>query len=72
MRVAGRGISQEQVQRVIDHGRELHQRHATIYFVGDREIAIDKSLSDCDGIHVVCAPNGTTVITAYRIDCSPP
>lgn len=65
-RLSGRGISSEQIQRVIDHGRESHQRHATIYFIGDREIAQDKSLSDCDGIHVICAPNGSTVLTAYR------
>jgi hypothetical protein len=65
-RVSARAITQEQIQRVIDHGREVHQRHATIYFVGDREIQQDKSLIDCDGIHVICAPNGSTVLTAYR------
>jgi hypothetical protein len=65
-RTSSRGIAAEQVQKVIDHGREVHQRHAVIYFIGDREIARDKSLSDCDGIHVVCAPNGGAVLTVYR------
>lgn len=65
-RTSGRAISEEQIQRVINLGRETHERHATIYFVGNKEIAKDKSLSDCDGIHVVCAPNSCVVITTYR------
>lgn len=65
-RTSGRGISPEQVQRVIDHGRCIHERHSTIYFVGDKEVADDRTLDDCNGIHVVCAPIGNVVITVYR------
>jgi len=65
-RLSCRAISADQVQRVIDHGRQIHERHATKYFVGDKEIANDRSLADCDGIHVVCDPGGNVVLTAYR------
>lgn len=43
-----------------------NQRHAVIYFVGSNEIDKDKSLADCDGIHVVCSTSGGSVLTAYR------
>jgi len=65
-RLESRAISEEQIQRVVDCGREVHERHATVYFVGSREIAKDKTLEECDGVHVICAPNGSAVITAYR------
>lgn len=65
-RVSSRGISADQIQRVVDQGRKTHERHATIYFVGAKEIVNDKSLADCDGIHVICDSGGNVVLTAYR------
>ncbi|QOX80876.1 DUF4258 domain-containing protein (plasmid) [Trichlorobacter lovleyi] len=65
-KVSGRAISEEQIRRVIDGGREVHHRHATVFFVGSKEIAQDRSLADCEGIHVVCSPNAAVVITVYR------
>jgi len=68
-RMSQRRISEQEVQVVIDCGRELHLRGAVVYAVGRREVEryqrVGLDLSGCDGLQVVCDKAGT-VITTYR------
>ena len=50
-------------------GRSVHIGDATMYVIGRREIADPKlpaELRGLDGVHVLCALDGRTIITAYR------
>jgi hypothetical protein len=69
VQMCGRSLSPDMVRCVLNCGREVHVRGATIYAVGRKEIerfeekGID--LSDVEGVQVVCSESGS-VITAYR------
>ena len=68
-RMGCRGLSPAKVQRVINYGRVVHVRGATIYAVGRKEVerferdGID--LADVEGIQVVCTDSGL-IMTVYR------
>ena len=68
-RMSQRGISEDNVNTVLAHGRETITRDAFLYFVGRKEIAFLKKknidLHDCQGIHVVISMQGE-VQTVYR------
>ncbi len=68
-RHATRGISRQAMAAVLDYGRVSHIRGAAVHAIGRREIAAmarkGVDLSEHDGLHVVCATDGT-VITVYR------
>jgi len=64
-----RRLSDEMVAIVMTYGRLARVRGAEIYAVGRKEIerylAEGVDLSRCDGVQVVCNPNGP-ILTAYR------
>jgi hypothetical protein len=64
-----RGITAEAIEAVLEFGRAVHARGAVVHAIGKKEVAHyldqDIDLSAFDGIHVVCAGDGT-IITAYR------
>lgn len=68
-RMHERRISEAAVRTTLEHGRIVHVRGAAIHAIGHKEISrlqrrgID--LSHCEGIQIVCAPDGT-ILTAYR------
>ena len=68
-RMEERGIREGIIETVIRYGRCYFERGAEIYVVGSKEIRRHKKegidLSKLNGLHVVCAEDGT-VMTAYR------
>ena len=68
-RMQNRGINGSAIEAVLDFGRVLYTRGATLYVIGRREIDKEarhgNDLKEFDGIHVVCAKDGA-VITTYR------
>jgi len=68
-RMEKRGIREGVIETVIRYGRCYLERGAEIYVVGSKEIRRHRKegidLSRLNGIHVVCAADGT-VMTAYR------
>ena len=68
-RMCARSLSPDMVSRVLNCGRVVHIRGATIYAVGRKEIkrfrnkSID--LSDVEGVQVVCSTSGG-IMTVYR------
>lgn len=68
-RMCGRRIPADVVSAVLEHGRIVHVPGATVHVVGHREArsmrARGVDLGRAEGVHVVCAPDGT-VLTVYR------
>ena len=68
-RMDERGISQEAVDLAVSYGRAVHERGATIYAIGRKEVQRYRSqgvdLSDQEGIQVVCNKAGG-IMTVYR------
>lgn len=68
-RMVDRNISDRAIEAVLDFGRISRVRGAEIYSVGRKEVRLYAregiDLEACEGVHVVCSPNGT-VLTAYR------
>jgi hypothetical protein len=68
-RMCGRGFSTAAIGLVLDYGRAMHTRGATIYVVGRKEVERHRrdglDLSSVEGVQVVCA-NDDAVITVYR------
>lgn len=68
-RMNARALHRDVVADVLRFGWRHHARHALTYVVGRRAIrdaarrGID--LRRCDGVHVVCSPEGA-VLTVYR------
>ena len=69
MRMNTRRISQTALSAVINYGRVVYVRGAKIYVIGRKEVEAflrkDIELTDYEGIHVVCSPEGT-IMTTYR------
>ena len=69
LRMDGRRIPEAAVAAVLEHGRAVWARGALIHAVGRREVAraarhgVD--LRPCEGVQVVCSPDGG-VVTVYR------
>lgn len=68
-RMAGRRISPEALEAVLNYGREVYIRGAQVFAIGRKEVlryqrdGID--LSDYEGIQVVCSVDDS-VVTTYR------
>lgn len=68
-RMSARRLSYHAVRRVVEYGRVIHVRGATIYAIGRKEVdrfgtkGID--LTTEEGVQVVCSNRGT-VMTAFR------
>lgn len=68
-RMDSRRISMAAVEQVLEHGRLVRSRGASIYVIGRKEVAFCQSrgvdLSDHEGIQVVCGKDGA-IMTVYR------
>jgi len=68
-RMSGRGFSSHAIRQVLDYGRVVHVRGATIHVVGRKEVEQHRdegiALSGVEGVHVVCSDDGV-IITVYR------
>jgi hypothetical protein len=67
--MSARRISPHALAMTLRFGRRVHVGDGTMYVIGHREIADPKrpaELRDLDGVHVLCALDGRTIITAYR------
>jgi hypothetical protein len=68
-RMSGRGLSPAAIRLVLNYGRAVHIRGATIYVVGRREVEDYRQdgieLSSAEGVQVVCTESGS-ILTAYR------
>lgn len=69
LRMQQRGLSPEQIDLVLQYGREVHQRGIVYFVIGRKEVQQfaggDIDLSGCEGIHVLVSPDGW-VVTTYR------
>lgn len=66
-----RGITDEMIVQVLEHGRQIFTRGAIACVVGRKEVRRQNQfgidISNLDGIHVICPTDKFgTVITAYR------
>lgn len=68
VRIAQRGISVEDVDYVLDHGRRLWVHQAQAYFLGWRDIPKQDRSTHChlEGTLVLLDDRDSAVITAYR------
>jgi hypothetical protein len=69
MRMSARRISPHALAMTLRFGRRARVGDGTMYVVGRREAADPKlppELRALEGLHVLCAPDGRTIITAYR------
>jgi len=68
-RMSARSIPVELVDMVLSYGRVMHASGAAIYVVGKREVVRFRSqglrLERCEGVHVICSPDGA-LLTVYR------
>ncbi|MCE5245555.1 DUF4258 domain-containing protein [bacterium] len=68
-RLDGRRIPLAAVEAAFSWGRRVFARGAEIFVLGRKEVAkaarFGADLARFEGIHVVCAPDGT-IVTAYR------
>lgn len=68
-RMTGRGLSPAAIRLVLNHGRTVHIRGATIYVVGRKEVGRYRQdgieLSSVEGVQVVCTDSGS-ILTVYR------
>lgn len=69
-RSRARGISQGDIELVLQYGQAYYARGAKIWFLGKREanrwMREEGRLRDLVGIHLVCSTDGSTVMTTYR------
>jgi len=67
--MSARRISEDDIALVMTFGRVIHTRGAVIHVIGHRETVRLRqrgvNLERCEGLHVVCSPDGA-VITVYR------
>lgn len=68
-RMSARSVSADQIDLVLAFGRVVHTRGAQIHVIGYREVSRFRrrgvDLSRCEGLHVVCSPDGA-ILTVYR------
>lgn len=69
LRMAQRGVSDAQVERVLQYGRKIHHRGVLVFLVGKREVqqyvGLTDDIHELEGLHVVINTE-RVVITAYR------
>lgn len=69
-RMEERHIPADAVQAALCHGRVYHVRGAEIHAIGQRDIQRHQrrgiDLAPYEGIQIVCAADGRTVLTVYR------
>lgn len=69
-RMSGRGLNFKTIDTVLSYGRVIHVRGAAIHVIGRKEVEkLARSGVDvggCEGVQVVCTPDGSAVLTVYR------
>ncbi|TXH47175.1 MAG: hypothetical protein E6Q92_00940 [Burkholderiaceae bacterium] len=69
-RMCKRGLNWQTVDTVLSYGRVIHVRGAAIHAIGRKEVEkLARSGVDvggCEGVQVVCTPNGSDILTVYR------
>jgi len=68
-RMSARRISPRDLELTLRFGRRDYVGDGTMYVVGRRELAdprLPAEVRNLDGLHVLMAPDGRTVITTYR------
>jgi hypothetical protein len=69
-RMSGRGFNCQTIDTVLSYGRVIHVRGAAIHVIGRKEVEkLARSGVDvrgCEGVQVVCAPDGSAILTVYR------
>ena len=69
-RMVERAVSARAVEAALLHGRVYHVRGAEIHVIGRKEVLRHRKsgidLADYEGTQVVCDPDGTVVVTAYK------
>jgi hypothetical protein len=69
IRIGARRIPLPAVQAALAFGRKVHIRGACVHAIGRREVEryrrVGIGLDACDGVQVVCGPDGA-VLTVYR------
>ena len=69
-RMSGRSLNLQTIDKVLNYGRVVHVRGAAIHVIGKKEV--DKlarsgvDVGGCEGVQVVCTPDGSAILTAYR------
>ena len=65
-----RGMSQRDIELVLQYGRKIYSRRTVFHVIGRKEIK--KYAEQCTelralaGVHVLTVPDNDTVLTAYR------
>lgn len=69
-RMSGRSLNFQTVDAVLNYGRVVHVRGAAIHVIGKKEVEklarFGVDLGGCEGVQVVCTPDGSAVLTVYR------
>lgn len=69
-RMGGRGLNCHTIDTVLSYGRVIHVRGAAIHVIGRKEVErLARSGVDvggCEGVQVVCTPDGSAILTVYR------
>ena len=69
-RMNSRRFNVDILETVLEFGRVVYTRGASIHVIGKKEITRYSTkginLSACEGIHVVCSTDEETIITMYK------
>ena len=69
-RMNERHIPVNAVQAALRHGRVFHIRGAEVHAIGQKDVLRYRQhgvdLAAYEGVQIVCAPDGRTVLTVYR------
>lgn len=68
-RMSARAVNADDIDLVMAFGRVIHTRGAEIHAIGHREVSHFRkqgiNLAQCEGLQVVCSPDGA-ILTVYR------
>lgn len=69
-RMCGRRLNGQTIDTVLSYGRVIHVRGAAIHVIGRKEVEklarAGVDVAECEGVQVVCTPDGSAVLTVYR------
>ncbi|MCM8595104.1 DUF4258 domain-containing protein [Accumulibacter sp.] len=69
-RMSGRGLNCQTIDTVLSFGRVIHVRGAAIHVIGRKEVEklarFGVDVGHCEGVQVVCTPDGSAILTVYR------
>lgn len=69
-RMSARSISPSALRAVLELGRRVHTRGAVVRVIGRKEVeragGVRGALGGLEGLHVVCSPDETMILTVYK------